>query len=614
MKKVRGAVVLVILVCLAAMSPVTVYAEEPTTYRVSTADAFLDAVDEINAAEGGAYEIVLDDDIDFTGGVAGKSGDFLKLKNNTVTIKGSGHEIILYNTSLFVNGNAVLNLGAEGYDGSLSIKSGDNTRTIIGLNGNAVLNMYDNVSIGGNSFAGGQAGGIQIEGSSKFNMYGGTIHDCINWASVSGGVFIDGNGVFTMNDGKIIDCSGCQGGGVGVAGSGTFVMNDGEIRDCTDNWYGGGGVNIFGDNASFTMNGGKITGCNAASTTYGLGGGIFAYTINGSVELKAGEIANNHAANAGDDVFYYGSGGKMSIGYVPDGMTLTGCGHGIDGWYVDGVLEGEDTLRWNETETETVGKPVYVKKYDIPEGGSVTTAQLALKAAHAVYNYTIEYYIDGKLDETLTEHGTAAAGSLKDEEIPDKCPEGYTFDKREDGEVTGPDAETGGPGSFTVKIYYKEDKTSSGPVDPPVHSYIIKWNNYDGTNLEMDYCTFYQLPTYDGPVPVKPEDENYTYEFIGWDKEIVRVTGDEVYTAQFKAIEKQQPEPVEPDEPENPGENGDKPLLDNPYLDEKENGSEDTNIPKTGDKTEDALILNLMLLSLAALAGAGIHLKKTYRK
>lgn len=37
--------------------------------------------------------------------------------------------------------------------------------------------------------------------------------------------------------------------------------------------------------------------------------------------------------------------------------------------------------------------------------------------------------------------------------------------------------------------------------------------------------------------PVKPSDENYTYEFIGWDKEIVEVKEDAEYVAVFEAIE-----------------------------------------------------------------------------
>lgn len=388
----------------------------------------------------------------------------MKLNNNTVTIKGSGHEIILDQTSFSVTGSAVLNLGADGYDGSLSIKSVDDTRTI---------------------------------------------HDCINWASVSG------------------------------------------------------------------------------------------------------EVVNNHAANAGDDVFYYGDGGTLNIGCVPDGMTLDDCGYGIDGWYVDGALEGKDTSRWNETETE--GTPVYFKKYGIPKDGSDITEQLALKAAHAVYEYTIEYYIDGTLYETLTEHGTSVAGTLKDEEIPDKCPEGYKFDKREDVEVTEPDADgKGGPGSFTVKIYYIEDKTPTEPTVPPIHYYIVKWNNYDNTNLETDYCTYYQLPTYDGATPVKPADDKYTYEFIGWDKELVRVTGDTVYTAQFKAVEKEQPQPEESEEPENPDE-PDKPLPGDKNV-ANDTTNTGTDVPKTGDAAADALALNLMLLSISAMAGAVLCIRRKITK
>lgn len=448
--RIRVLIVLTVLICLVALSFVTVYADESKVYNVKTPDDFLSAVDAINNAEDGSYEIVLLEDIDFTGwaGI-----DFLTIEKNTVTIKGSGHGIILYNTSLSVTNNAVLNLGTAEYSNSLSIRSADNTRAIIALSGSAVLNMYKGVSVGGNSLSGGQAGGVQMDGSSIFNMYGGVIHDCINWASVSGGVLVGGNGVFTMHDGEIRDCSGYQGGGVGVIDSGLFVMNGGKIINCTDNWYGGGGVNVFGNKAGLTMNGGKITGCRAENTVYGLGGGIFAYTGEGSISLNGGEIANNHAAGAGDDVFYYGDGGKLNIGNVPDGLVLDDCRHNIDGWYVDGVAGGVDMSRWNENETDS--SPIFVKPYK-PDGSDVTE-QLALKAAHAVYNYKIEYYIEGVYDSSLTEYGTAVSGTLTDEEIPDKCPNGYNLNKRENGEITEPDMDgAGGPGSFTVKIYYTE--------------------------------------------------------------------------------------------------------------------------------------------------------------
>ena len=52
------------------------------------------------------------------------------------------------------------------------------------------------------------------------------------------------------------------------------------------------------------------------------------------------------------------------------------------------------------------------------------------------------------------------------------------------------------------------------------------------------------MPAYKGATPTKAEDDDYTYEFIGWTPEIDKVTGDIVYKATFKAIEKTTPKPT----------------------------------------------------------------------
>ena len=64
--------------------------------------------------------------------------------------------------------------------------------------------------------------------------------------------------------------------------------------------------------------------------------------------------------------------------------------------------------------------------------------------------------------------------------------------------------------------------------------YTVTWKNEDGTVLETDAdLDIGDMPAYDGETPVKTGDVQYSYTFKGWDKEIVAVTGDTIYTATF---------------------------------------------------------------------------------
>lgn len=69
--------------------------------------------------------------------------------------------------------------------------------------------------------------------------------------------------------------------------------------------------------------------------------------------------------------------------------------------------------------------------------------------------------------------------------------------------------------------------------------FTITWKNHDGTVLEVDQNVKYGVtPTYDGVVPIKSEDEEYTYVFDEWNPEVYSVTKNQVYVAQFNRIPK----------------------------------------------------------------------------
>ncbi len=66
----------------------------------------------------------------------------------------------------------------------------------------------------------------------------------------------------------------------------------------------------------------------------------------------------------------------------------------------------------------------------------------------------------------------------------------------------------------------------------------ISWLDEDGKPIQEVYVEDGQTPVFSGENPVKAEDENYTYEFIGWLPKIKPVDADYHYVAHFNRTSK----------------------------------------------------------------------------
>ena len=95
----------------------------------------------------------------------------------------------------------------------------------------------------------------------------------------------------------------------------------------------------------------------------------------------------------------------------------------------------------------------------------------------------------------------------------------------------------------------EKQATSSGKVEPssepssvPAETYYhIIFKNDDGTVLEEQDVLEGSAATYKGKTPTKEEDDEFTYEFQGWDKEeeLKNVISNITTVAQYKAIGKE---------------------------------------------------------------------------
>ena len=96
-------------------------------------------------------------------------------------------------------------------------------------------------------------------------------------------------------------------------------------------------------------------------------------------------------------------------------------------------------------------------------------------------------------------------------------------------------------------IYIKAGGVKIGKINATMQyrEYTITWENWDGTEIYSEEYYFDDFPFYyydedhDNKYPQRPDDEKYTYTFIGWSPLIDAVYKDTTYTAVYKATPKE---------------------------------------------------------------------------
>ena len=194
----------------------------------------------------------------------------------------------------------------------------------------------------------------------------------------------------------------------------------------------------------------------------------------------------------------------------------------------DGTVLGTSEVAYGETPVYGGEEPV--KKGDAqhsytfsgwdPEVAAVTgDAAYTAQFTESVNTYTVTWEnADGRVLETDADVPYGTTPSFDGEE-PSKeatAQYTYTFDGW-DPEI----ADVAGNVTYTAK--YKSE----------VNKYTVTWKNEDGTELASGKVAYGTVPEYKGETPAKDDDAQYSYTFAGWTPEVVAVTGEATYTAEF---------------------------------------------------------------------------------
>ena len=102
-----------------------------------------------------------------------------------------------------------------------------------------------------------------------------------------------------------------------------------------------------------------------------------------------------------------------------------------------------------------------------------------------------------------------------------------------------PNSQTPSNNNSSTQQTVNENPTPT-PVDEPAEqnkkSYKITWKYEDGTKIDVTTVEEGKIPKHADPIMEATQE--YSYEFIGWDREPAKVTGPATYTAMFRRVKK----------------------------------------------------------------------------
>ena len=507
----------------------------------------------------------------------------LTLNNTKMTMDGtdagnahaiyfcSNNKLNLNNSSLTIENYAQDALEWDGGDGGYNVNIVDSTFTSYnnrsGLTGTFYA-VIDNSTVDViNSTGNGSNGShFDIKNGSVVNFKNNNAHGLS-----AGKLTIDNSTVNAENNGM---CGIIASGKTEIINKANVYVRGNKVEVSPESrWARPGAVTLKGESLISQDSIFEVEGNN--------GCGIYLWSESAVLNIQSGRVCNNHAGNSLD---YIGKGG---------------------GIYNEGTCTLSSNVKVYNNHANNAGDDIYNADSLLIYNKETGTNDLKETKASITFGSTgANWKLDGEPDCT-----DDITGWFDDSENNRWKAHGDDSLHMEEFIPT----ENGVEGEKALKAAHGKISPEIPPYIPPVtHYYTVTYNDgvegevvfNDQINRGLSYYTI--TPSFNG-TPLREG-----YEFKGWTPAVAeRVTADAYYKAVWEKIE----EPVQPTEPTKPA-NPDKP--NKPLPGDKELVNDTTNtgtdVPKTGDTGMNALVLNLMLLSISAMAGAVLCIRRKITK
>lgn len=286
------------------------------------------------------------------------------------------------------------------------------------------------------------------------------------------------------------------------------------------------------------------------------------FNIGEHTYMLYGTEKQRYDARSESYTFTYNHGQRLVFTILPEtgydkALRINGVSHSGTG-YNEPVTKGLTitsttsanlyTVTWVYTE-DGGGSVKLFQKDDVPYGTTVNYDGTPNRASSDRYDYTFKgwspvegpitgdttyYAIFDQADRKYTivwknDDGT----QLKTDSVAYGSTPSYTGDTPTKGSTAEYRYAFSGWSPEIVPV--TSDATYTAQYTSEKMSYTVTWKNTDGTVLKADTVEYGGTPSYGG-TPTRAPDKDYTYEFKGWSSEVVPVTGDATYTAQYDSI------------------------------------------------------------------------------